>query len=306
MKAFETLIEGRAVRPSEILHFLGNYVKGEAEEVVDSFILLDSEDAYDKAKEMLKKRFGDPFAVAATCHKKLELWPKIHPHDNTALRKYSDFLVQCQKLMEKIGSLCVLNDDHENRKLVSKLPKWASNRWSRFAFNWKEENKVFPPFSEFVKFVVKEGDIICHPVLSSPPPNEEDSGRTMSERNKDKKPRFPRRPHNANAFTTSSNEEKNGTAESRPPLAVKSCFYCKKPHDLDTCPEFVKKKQSGKERSLLQRKDSALAAYNMVICPKTARREKGAEFVNDSIPHPFMVTTEGAKKPPAIREIPIR
>ena len=241
LKAFETLIEGRAVRPSERLHFLGNYVKGEAKEVVDSFLLLDSEDAYDKAKEMLKKRFGDPFAVAATCRKKLESWPKIHPHDNTALRKYSDFLVQCQKLMEKIGSLRVLNDDHENRKLVSKLPKWASNRWNRFAFNWEEENKVFPPFSEFVKFVVKEADIVCDPVLSYPPPNEVDSGRTMSERNRDEKPRFPRRPHDANAFTTSSNEEKNGTAESRPPLAVKSCFYCKKPHDLDTCPEFVKK-----------------------------------------------------------------
>ena len=105
---------------------------------------------------MLKKRFGDPFAVAATCRcKKLESWPKIHPNDSTALRKYSDFLVQCQKLMEKIGSLRVLHDDHENWKLVAKLPKWASNHWGRLAFNWKEENEVFPPFSEFVKFVVK-------------------------------------------------------------------------------------------------------------------------------------------------------
>ena len=68
--------------------------------------------------------------------------------------------------MEKLGSLCVLNDDHENRKLISKLPKWASNRWSRLAFNWKEEKKVFPPFSEFAKFVVKEADIVCDHVLS--------------------------------------------------------------------------------------------------------------------------------------------
>lgn len=252
VKAFETLIEGRAVRPSERLHFLGRYVKGGAKEVVDSFLLLDSEDAYDKAKEMLKKRFGDPFAVAATCRKKLESWPKIHPNDSTALRKYSDFLVQCQKLMEKIGSLRVLNDDHENRKLVTKLPKWASNRWSRLAFNWKEENEVFPPFSEFVKFVVKEADIVCDPVLSSPPLNEEDSNRTISERNKDKKPRFPRRPRDANAFTTSSNEEKSGPAETKPPLAVKSCFYCKKSHDIDACPEFVK-------RTINERKEFASA-----------------------------------------------
>ena len=58
-KAFETLIEGRAIRPSERLHFLGKYVKGEAKKVVESFLLLDSEDAYERAKQMLKKRFGN-------------------------------------------------------------------------------------------------------------------------------------------------------------------------------------------------------------------------------------------------------
>ena len=177
VKAFETLIEGRAIKASERLHFLGKYVKGEAKEVVESFLLLDSEDAYDKAKETLKKRFGDPFAVATTCRKKLEIWPKIQPNDSTGLRKYADFLVQCEKIMEKIGSLRVLNDDHENRKLAYKLPRWASNRWSRFAFHWKEENETFPPFSEFVKFVVKEVDTACDPVLSSPLPNKEDNGR---------------------------------------------------------------------------------------------------------------------------------
>ena len=34
----------------------------------------------------------------------------------------------------------------------------------------------------------------------------------------------------------------------------------------------------------------------MVICPKTARREKGAGFVNDSIPRPFTVTTESGEE----------
>ena len=52
--------------------------------------MLDSEDAYDKAKEMLEKRFDDPFAVAATSRKKLESWPKIHPNNSMVLRKYSD------------------------------------------------------------------------------------------------------------------------------------------------------------------------------------------------------------------------
>ena len=68
IKAFETLIESRALKPNERLHFLGKYVTGNAKEVVDGFLLLDSEDAYQKAKDMPAKRFGDPYAVAAAYH----------------------------------------------------------------------------------------------------------------------------------------------------------------------------------------------------------------------------------------------
>ena len=156
-----------------------------------------------------------------------------------------------------------------------------------------------------MKFVVKEADIVCDPVLSLPPSNEEGSGRTISERNKDKKPRFPRTPCDASAFTTSSNEEKNGTAESRPPLVVKLCFYCKKPHDLDACPEFVKK-------TISERKEFDLAKGLCFAClqhghlSKDCKEKIGAGFVNDSIQHPFMATTEGSKKPLAIKEILIR
>ena len=235
VKAFETLIEGRAIKPSERLHFLGKYVKGEAKEVVESFLLLDSEDAYDKAKETLKKRFGDPFAVATTCRKKLEIWPKIQPNDSTGLRKYADFLVQCEKIMEKIGSLRVLNDDHENRKLAYKLPRWASNRWSRFAFHWKEENETFPPFSEFVKFVVKEADTACDPVLSSPLPKKEDNGRIRNERNKPKRQWLPqRKSHDVSTFKTTTTDENKGTDDEKqtPKVIVKSFIFCKTDHDL--------------------------------------------------------------------------
>ena len=77
-------------------------------------MLLDGEDAYQRAKEMLAKRYGDPFAVACAFRKKLEAWPVIAPYDSSGLRKYSDFLVQCEKAMHKVDSLKVLNDDQEN------------------------------------------------------------------------------------------------------------------------------------------------------------------------------------------------
>ena len=55
VKAFETLIESRAINSAEKLHFLGKYVSGEAKSVVEGFMLLDGDDAYEKAKKQLSK-----------------------------------------------------------------------------------------------------------------------------------------------------------------------------------------------------------------------------------------------------------
>ena len=146
VKAFETLIKGRAITPTERLHFLGKYVSGKAKEVVNGFMLLDDEDGYKKAKEMLAKQFGDPFTIATGFRKKLEEWKPIAPHDAIGLRKYADFLVQCEKAMEKVSSLNVLNNDQENLKMAFKLPRWVSNRWARLVYKSKEEKKTFPHF----------------------------------------------------------------------------------------------------------------------------------------------------------------
>jgi hypothetical protein len=105
-------------------------------------MLLDGDDAYTKAKEMLAKRFGDPFTVAASFRKALEEWKQIAPGDAIGLRKYSDFLVQCETAMEKVSSLDVLNDVQDNQKIISKLPKWLSNRWARLVYKSGEEKKI--------------------------------------------------------------------------------------------------------------------------------------------------------------------
>ncbi len=52
---FETLIESRTLSPVERLHFLGKYVTGRTMELNEGCMLLDSEDAYQKAKGILSK-----------------------------------------------------------------------------------------------------------------------------------------------------------------------------------------------------------------------------------------------------------
>ena len=246
VKAFETQIESRAINSAEILHFLGKYVSGEAKSVVEGFMLLDGDDAYEKAKKQLSKRFGNSFAVASAFRKRLDGWAQVAPSDGLNLRKFADLLVQCETAMQKISSLKVLDDDQENHKMVSKLPRWAAVRWGRLVHNWKEEKDSFPPFSEFVKFVVKEADIACDPVNLRKINKEEDSKRPKNQGDGASGRKFPirheRNPRNIMATNKSEETDPNDTNQARNegPVA-NSCIFCKGHHELDSCEGFCNK-----------------------------------------------------------------
>ncbi|CAB4012546.1 Hypothetical predicted protein [Paramuricea clavata] len=219
-------------------------------------MLLDGEDAYRKAKEMLSKRFGDSFAVAAAFRRKLDTWPQISPNDVQGLRNYADFLVQCEKAMEKISSLKVLDDDQENHKLASKLPRWTLVRWGRRVYDWKEKNHNFPPFSEFVKYLVTESNIACDPVISRF--KEDDSKKAKSRpyeipnrRNR------PNRDEYRSRNTLATRSEEGDQSKERPNGEAKqtTCILCNGPHELNSCQSFcakdiIDRKEYAKEKGL--------------------------------------------------------
>ena len=235
VKAFDTLIESRAIKPRERLHFLGKYVSGEAKEVVNGFMLLDGEDTYQKAKEMLAKQFGDPFTIATAFRRKLNEWKQIVPNDAIGLRKYADFLVQCATAMKKVSGLNVLNDIQENHKMVSKLPKWLSTRWARVVYKSKEEKKGFPAFSEFVDFLVIESNIACDPVNVKFNRNNKENKRSKGTRKPDPPhPKYTSRPSLGGLRTFATKSENNNPENP----ATNSCQLCKANHHLDACERF--------------------------------------------------------------------
>ena len=235
IRAFESLVESRATKPSDRLYFLSRYVSGEAKEVIQGFMLMEGDDAYQKAKEVLHKRYGDSFAVAAAFRKKLDAWPHIAPFDSLGLRRYADFLVQCEKAMEKVGSLRVLNDDQENQKMSLKLPKWASTRWGRKVYQWKKEKCEFPPFSEFVKYVVMEADIVCDPVNCRQRKTEEESKGLRNKRDN----RLPHGRSGTDPSRTLATRTKNDDSEEHERWA-KICVLCNGKHELESCLEYKK------------------------------------------------------------------
>ena len=251
--SFETLIERRGIPPSEKLHYLKKYLTGPAKDVVEGFFFLTDDDAFIKAKELLQHRYGDPFVVASAFRDKLDSWPKIASRDGIGLRQFADFLRQCETAMETIGSLQILNDDRENKKLLTKIPEWLITRWGRKVANWKEDYKIFPPFTEFVKFIVKEANIACDPVTSL------QSLKSTDRSNKGDQ----KRSAGVSSFYTGTTQPMSDRGPQRQP-----CLLCDRVnHHLDECRIFLAK-------TLKERKEFASSKGLCFGCMNKGHRSK--------------------------------
>ena len=104
INAFESLIESRVTDPKQRLYYLNQYTAGDAKESIKGLITLDSTDSNEKARKVLKERFGHPYRVAQAYKEKLNSWPAIREGDGASLQQFSDFLVLCEQAMRPLST----------------------------------------------------------------------------------------------------------------------------------------------------------------------------------------------------------
>ena len=154
--------------------------------------------------------------------------------------------------MDSIKGLCCLDDDRENRKLLLKIPKWMVNRWNRLVVQYKEREKQFPPFKEFMLFVEREAKIACDPIISlyalKQDQSQSHTDKPVSHYKPDKKPTFRGR----TLLTEASNDQMR-RPERESKSDRKECALCHKGHDIDDCRLFLAK--SMEDRKSLAREN---------------------------------------------------
>jgi hypothetical protein len=165
--SFQSLIENKGVPPQERIHFLKRYLGGPAKEAVSGYFMLRSENAYQRARNVLDERFGNSFIVSEAFRSKLDAWSSVHNKDKQGLRKLSDFLLQCQTALEEVNDLNILNDIREIKKITAKLPDWMIHRWNRKTAISKRDKGRYPTLKKFVVFVNEESEIVNDPMLST-------------------------------------------------------------------------------------------------------------------------------------------
>ena len=85
--------------------------------------------AFDDAFELVDFRFGNDFVVGIAFRSKLEQWPRVDGRNSAALRRFADFLRQCEAAKSTLSGLRFLDDDRENQRMLSKLPDRLIPKW---------------------------------------------------------------------------------------------------------------------------------------------------------------------------------
>ena len=96
IRAFENLTESKTSSHSAHLYYLVQYTSGEVKELVRSCLAMREDVGYLKAKNLLRKRYGQSYRIANAFVEKLAKGPAIKAEDGDALRRFSTLLSSCR------------------------------------------------------------------------------------------------------------------------------------------------------------------------------------------------------------------
>ena len=257
--AFHALIDSKPLDTDTKLNYLSQYVTGKPKQVVEHYLLLGTDDAYKRAKELLAERYGNSSVISSAFTTKLELWPRIGTKDPAALREFSDFLDKITAAKETVPSLGVLDYAKENVKLVEKLPYHLDNKWRDAIHKWRltHGSCSFPPFAEFAKFVRRASDKANLPEFECLTRQKENY---RSSRQANDNPARQGRNWKANSFsTTVKNNDHRATRSDQGrlqnmPGSHSCCPFCNEHHHIDQCKEFWKKSYKDRKSLFFQKR----------------------------------------------------
>ncbi|XP_068748845.1 uncharacterized protein [Montipora capricornis] len=208
---FNALVDSRPLEPDIKLNLLNQHIAGKPKQVVEHYLLIGTEDAYQKARSVLQKRYRNCNVVLAA--------------------------------RETIPELSILDYPKENVKLLGKLPYYLDVKWRNVIKQWRHANgeASYPSFLKFAEFVreaaeranIPEFEGMITPTTPKPVRNQ--------------KPKYEK--NIASSLSTSGKNGVNQDLNPKEPNKQKrsgptdssKCLFCGQRHKLDDCQDFCKK-----------------------------------------------------------------
>lgn len=164
MSAFEQCVETK-MQKGDCLYYLEQFTGGQPRELVRSCQHLPSDRAYDTAKDLLTKHFGNEIKITAAYVNKLTEWPTVKAEDKKGLQAYALCLAECCNAMQELRYLDELNMPANMKMIIQKLPYKLREKWRAKACDIFEINGRRAGFKDIVNFIEYQVKIVSDPTF---------------------------------------------------------------------------------------------------------------------------------------------
>ncbi|VDP89481.1 unnamed protein product [Echinostoma caproni] len=159
IKQFHSMVEKKTKNNETCLTYLIQYYEGEAKKAIQHCMILEPDDELMRAKEILKKRFGQSYVIARAFIDGLIDGPPIRSDDTRALTTLSQQMQACVATLRQLGYPSVLNSSRTMEAIVMRLPSQLRFKWAEVATTLMRHGKE-PQLDELASFIEERVDIV--------------------------------------------------------------------------------------------------------------------------------------------------
>ena len=243
MNAFNTCIDSANVPPASKLNRLFELCKGKARTVINPCALGDATAGYERAKKLLKERFGDDYVISEAWVSKITSGPDVKGNNSDSLQAFTDDVRGCVETLRSMDRLQEVDTRSRLVQLMQRLPENLQSRWRKKAVASRDATGKYPDielFLEFLDGVTRETNdpvfgIQVRPKVNDSRPNNKQQQRSRQGRSLATEAQVP---------VVESKPADTGTDNEQREVTI--CPSCSKHHPLYACAEF--KRMSAQKR----------------------------------------------------------
>ena len=236
IRLFETTVERNTVDSCARLARLLQYCSGRAKQVISCCAMMDPDEGFRKAKELLKNRFGNNFLVSEAWVKKVTQGPPLKPSDRVGLQCLADDLCNCYHTLKAMNFMTEISNQSTLVKIMTRLPPYLQNRWRREAGVIRRRTGNNPTIEDAMTFVREAAEESNDPIYGALASQPADHSRNST---------HPfatiKRPHATSAVTSATEVYNPGhqrTNQSVRDQQQARCVVCGEAHKLFACQQF--------------------------------------------------------------------
>ena len=240
------------------------YTTGKAKEAIRYCALMEPAEGYEKAREILARRFGDHHIISDLIIKQLKSGKPVR--NATDLRSLSDDLSMHYATLKSLEQLHEIDTQSSIVDIVARLQPYVRTRWKKYAMEEKRSKDRYPGFHDLVLFIGKEAEEANDPVY----------GQTFQ-------PRSSTKSASCLSSVTTAN---SGCA---PKYKKRPCVVCAEDHHPFYCPRFKSMKPVDRLKFVREKKlcENCLLSNHIAadcrrpaVCSVTGCGKKHTKFLH--------------------------